>query len=376
MLEHETHCRQLTQRHSLCQPHYQSLRHPLLKPLIVALSALAVSSFCVSSVAAAEDTPPAQVFDLTTWKLTLPMDADGDDEVDEISVGELQSYQHPDYYYLNDNNHLVFVTPNSAFTTPNSSNARTELRQMLAGADDAFGPKAPEQNFALASHPEADRYAQIGGYLDATLRVDHVAERTDKPDRAAAYSVVIGQIHAGKDEAVLAQDNGFGHGNEPLKIYYKKFPDHETSSVFWNYERNLEKDDPERIDISHAVWGNDWSGSEDPGEAGIALGESFRYRVEVKDDVMHLTFASDGHPTRTFEQNLADNVGPDGEVDEADHPQGYAGDWMYFKAGSYNQCNTKPESGACLGTGVWETDQQHGDYAQVVFSELDSGPVE
>lgn len=125
----------------------------------------------------------AQVFDLTTWKLTLPMDVDGDDAVDEISVGELQSYQHPDFYYLDDDNHLVFVTPNSAFTTPNSSNARTELRQMLAGADDTLGAKAPEQNFALASHPDADRYAQIGGYLDATLRVDHVAERTDKPDR-------------------------------------------------------------------------------------------------------------------------------------------------------------------------------------------------
>ncbi len=329
----------------------------------------------MASAVLANDAAPAEAFDLSTWKLTLPMDADDNGSVDEIPVSELQSYTHKDYFYLNDQNHLVFVTPNSAFTTPNSSNARTELRQMLRSEDTSIGTKDPENNFALASHPNAEDYAQIGGFLEADLRVEHVALRTDNPERKSAYSVVIGQIHAGKDEALMQQGGGFGHGNEPLKIYYKKRPGDATGSVFWNYERNLEKEDPLRTDISHAVWGGDWSETAAPGEDGIALGESFSYRVEVKGDIMHLTFEAEGHPTRHFEKNLASNVGANGEVDSDDHPNGYAGDSMYFKAGSYNQCNTKPNSGACEGTGNWSTDQANGDYAKVIFSSLKSGNI-
>ncbi|MEM7626277.1 MAG: hypothetical protein AAF333_11835 [Planctomycetota bacterium] len=30
--------------------------------------------------------------------------------------------------------------------------------------------------------------------------------------------------------------NAEGHKNEPLKIFYTKFPGHDKGSVFWNYE--------------------------------------------------------------------------------------------------------------------------------------------
>ena len=56
--------------------------------------------------------------------------------------------------------------------------------------------------------------------MDATLRVDHVA---GNPNKKPAYSVVVGQIHAMKYKNT---SSGFGYGNEPLKIYYKKWPGH------------------------------------------------------------------------------------------------------------------------------------------------------
>ncbi|MFP5300541.1 polysaccharide lyase family 7 protein [Cobetia sp. SIMBA_158] len=346
-------------------------RQPLMNALVLALGTVTISAPSL-----ANDTPPAEAFNLDTWKLTLPMDGNGDGKVDEIKVSDLQSYRHADYFYLDDEDHLVFVTPNKAFTTPNSSNARTELRQMLRGTDTSIGTHDPQNNFALASHKHADQYAQVGGFLEATLRVEHVAERSRKPDRKSAYSVVVGQIHAGKDKALMEEDEGFGHGNEPLKIFYKKLPDQDTGSVFWNYEKNLAKEDPRRTDVSYAVWGNDWSSNADPGEEGISLGETFSYKVVVKGDIMHLTFNAEGHPTRNFEINLADNVDANGQVDQEDLPAGYAGDWMYFKAGSYNQCNTKPSSNACEGTGEWAKDEANGDYAKVVFTELESGKVQ
>ena len=66
--------------------------------------------------------------------------------------------------------------------------------------------------------------------MEATVMVDHVARRAGNPDRPAAFSAVIGQIHAIKDKP---QSGAFGYGNEPLKIYFKKYPDHNTGSVFW-----------------------------------------------------------------------------------------------------------------------------------------------
>ena len=139
---------------------------------------------------------------------------------------------------------MVFTAPNRATTTSGSSNTRSELRQMLRGTSTRIGtPKAS---------------------------VDQVAVKAQCPDRNPAYSVVVGQIHAvGYDDT----SSGFGYGNEPIKIYYKKFPGQDTGSVFWTYERNLARDNPDRSDIAVPGWRNIWDNVEDPGENGISLGE-------------------------------------------------------------------------------------------------------
>ncbi|MFM9776457.1 polysaccharide lyase family 7 protein, partial [Streptomyces galilaeus] len=51
---------------------------------------------------------PADKFDLSHWKITLPMDQDSNGKIDEIDVEEIQTYAHPDYFYLNDQGGMVF----------------------------------------------------------------------------------------------------------------------------------------------------------------------------------------------------------------------------------------------------------------------------
>lgn len=316
---------------------------------------------------------PANKFDLTHWKITVPIDSDGNGKADDIDTKALQSYQHPDFFYLDEQKNLVFTSPNKAVTTQTSTNTRSELRQMIRGLDTSIGTKSYGNNFALASHPDANLFDQIGGRLEATLKVNHVAINA-KVAKKPAYSVVVGQIHAGKDKRLIAEGNGFGYGNEPIKIYYKKWPNHDKGSVFWNYERNLAKDDPNRTDIAYPVWGNTWENPDEPADSGIALGEEFSYTIDVVGSTMYLTFTASNKPTINYQIDLSNNVDAYGNVDEKDNPNGYSGDWHYFKAGAYNQCSTKEAEGiwyaGCAGTGDWSTDKANGDYTSVTFSKL------
>jgi poly(beta-D-mannuronate) lyase len=339
--------------------------------IAIMLGALAIAGCDSSDKPQVTIVPPAEKFDLSHWKVTLPLDANEDGKIDEIQVKEIQSYSHPDFFYLNENNEMVFTAPNKAKTTAGSSNTRSELRQMIRGMDTSIDTKSLENNFTLLAN---DKGVVFGGKMSATLKVNHVSINAGHPEKFPAFSVVVGQIHADKNDKQIAEGEGFGWGNEPLKIYYKKWPDHKTGSVFWNYERNLAKDAPERIDIPFPVWGNTWENPEEPGDNGIALGEEFSYEVNVYENTMYLTFSAPNKETVKYEINLADNVDPYGQVDTLDNPKGYAKDAMYYKAGAYNQCSTKDAEGiwyaACPGTGVWETDKANGDYVSVAFSKL------
>lgn len=295
---------------------------------------------------------------LNEWKITL-----GDGE----TVNDLVDYEHEDYFY-NENDGadwVVYKTPNSGGTTANSSNTRSELRHL------------PEWT------PET------GGKLTGTLKVMHVSTTADARV-PASFSVVVGQIHSGE-----------GHENEPLKIFYKKFPGQTKGSVFWNYEINTEGNNSERWDYSTAVWGNDWSvvGSaessypEEPAD-GIELGEEFSYEINVFEGVMYLSFTSEGHPTKTFTKSLISSD----YVNYSDIPQqvldvfsstgqdgteqvnAYAGELQYFKQGAYNQTNGKdPADNMVWNTGAetygGDLAQQYanGSYTEVWFSKATVG---
>lgn len=338
-------------------------------------SALAVSAENLHIPTAATKTPPAKVFDLSHWNITLPMDKNRDGKVDSIKVKALKKYSHPDFFYLDENNNMVFTAPNKAATTANSSNTRSELRYMLRGTNTKLSTKGAPNNFTVAANPNADKYGSIGGRMDATLSVNHVSTEAGNPDKAPAYSAVVGQIHAVKYKDT---SSGFGYGNEPIKIYYKKFPNHETGSIFWTYELNLAKDDPKRRDIAYPVFGNTWENPADPGAQGVALNEEFSYTINVHENTMYLTFSNARLGTKTYQKSLVSQRDAYGNIEPDANKFGYAVDSNYFKAGIYNQCSTSNKDGfwyaGCPGTGKWEEDKANGHYAQATFTKLVVGP--
>ncbi|RMA64812.1 polysaccharide lyase family 7 protein [Ulvibacter antarcticus] len=280
----------------------------------------------------------------------------------------LINYSKEDFFYTENDgktNWVVYKTPNSGITSKNSGNTRTELGQKKRWI------------------PET------GGKLTGKLKVQHVSTTGDARV-AASYSVVVGQIHS--DE---------GHKNEPLKIFYKKFPGHTNGSVFWNYEINTEGDNGERWDYSTAVWGYDMSvlGTslatypEEPKD-GIALGEEFSYEINVFEGIMYLTFSSDTHETKTFTKSLITSdyskksdipqqivslyatIGRDG----TERTNAYADELQFFKQGAYNQTNGKKP----VDNMVWSTGSEifggnvaeqyaKGSYTEVWFKEATVG---
>ena len=319
---------------------------------------------------------PGTKFDLREWKITLPADANGDGKVDEVDVAQIQRFIDRDYFYIDSEGRMVFIAPNKAKTTAGSSNTRSELRHMLRGKNTKIKTTDPGNNFAVEARKDSDKFGRVGGKLEATLRVDHVAVNALKPESRPAFAVVVGQIHA------LEYDNktsGFGWGNEPIKIFYKKLPGHEAGSVFWTYERNLPKDDPNRDDVAYPVFGKLWNDLADPGKAGVKLGEDFSYVINVYRNTMYLTFHNERLGTVRYRKSLVSHVDANGVVDPLDNKLSYGGDTLYFKAGAYNQCSTKIDShgawaAGCGGTGDWKADKINGDYTKVSFSRLVVGP--
>ena len=279
------------------------------------------------------------------------------------NVGQAVDFNDSNFFYVkkeNDKNWIVFKTPNAGNTHGTSNNTRTELAQLKKWS------------------------AKDNSKLEASLKVTNVA-KTGDARVAASYSVVVGQIHSAD-----------GHENEPLKIFYKKFPGHKKGSVFWNYEINTKgNDNSKRWDYSYPVWGYDFSvvGNEknsypeEPSD-GIELNELFSYEIKVNNGIMTLIFSSDGHETKKFTKNLIKSEYSDlsktpDQVKKLFYPIGqngierqsaYADEGLFFKLGSYNQTNGKDPSvnrvwcsGAETHDGDLQKQYEGGNYAEVWF---------
>lgn len=273
----------------------------------------------------------------------------------------LVNFEHKNFFYVaNDGktNWVVYKTPNSGITSRTSSNTRTELGQI-----EHWIP-------------------ETGGKLTGTLKVMNVSTTGDA-SVSSSFSVVVGQIHS--DE---------GHENEPLKIFYKKFPGHEKGSVFWNYEINTNGDDNSgRFDFSTAVWGYDFSvvgpdaiTAPDEPKDGIALGEVFSYEINVHKGIMYLTFTSKNHETIKFTKSLVQsdfskksdipqqviNVYSSRRAVSVERDTAYAGEINYFKQGAYNQANGKSTKSEIYGGDI-DKQYANGSYAEVWFKEANVG---
>ncbi len=275
------------------------------------------------------DLPPGRNFDLLDWYLNTPSDDDNDGISDRFTEIELANGAvDKRYFYTAEDGGMVFrATIGGAKTSTNTQYTRTELREMLRRGDTNIGTKGEggspgANNWVFSSAPaETQKSAgAVDGALRATLAVNHVTTTGDNRDIG---QVVIGQIHAGKDE--------------PARLYYQKFPDSQRGALYLAHEPSGGDD------IYVELLGRKTRVPEDP-EDGIALNEKFSYEIKAEGHSLTVTISQGG------------KVRAQKTIDMSASGYDVANDYMYFKAGVYNQNKSgDPE-----------------DYVQATFYELEN----
>lgn len=251
--------------------------------------------------------PPSDNFDLTQWKLTLP-------DASEISPSSLSNgYEHSSWFYTDSSTGgMVFRSPNIGDSTENSSYTRSELREML---NPSAGTKSYGNNWVTSTSSSSVK-AQAGGVdgtMTATLRVDKVSTTGDS---SKVGRVVVGQIHA--------------PDTEPIRLYYHKRPSDSKGAIYFGTD-DLSNNNT-YVDVIGGP--NDLNPSN-----GIALGQKWSYEIKLTGLQLRVKITPEGGSTTTVTYTL---------------PSGYNDEYMYFKAGVYNQNNTGSSS----------------DYAQATFFDL------
>jgi len=252
---------------------------------------------------------PNENFDLQSWYLTLPTDLNEDKKADIIYESPLSNgFELKPLFYTAADGGMVFACPNKgAKTSKNTKYARTELREMLRRGNTRIKTQGiTENNWVFSSaHGSVKRKAgAVEGSLEATLAVNRVSVTGE--DKKVGR-VIIGQIHATDDE--------------PIRLYYRKLPNNEHGAIYFAHEINGGDD----------VWVN-LIGSRshtlaDPAD-GIKLNEKFSYKITVQNDVLFVTLIREGKNNITKQFDMQNS--------------GYSknNQYMYFKAGVYNQNNS------------------------------------
>lgn len=278
---------------------------------------LLVLNIFASSASAQLDTelPPSGNFDLNCWKLTRPNQQEKDENI--LSNGY---YVEGEFYTDSITGAMVFWCPNDGLTG-GSTYPRNELREMMRCGDTNIGTQGINKNnwvFSSSSMENQEAAAGVDGIMTATVTVDHVSETSD-----ASFKVgrtIIGQIHASDDE--------------PCRLYYRKLPGHTKGSVYIAHEPTTSAEQ------WYDMIGSRSDNAPDPVD-GIALGEKFSYEIKAIGNLLTVTIMREGMDDVVQEVDMTDS--------------GFADDWMYFKAGNYNQNNAGDP----------------GEYAQVSFYALE-----
>ncbi len=260
------------------------------------------------------DLAPGENFDLLGWYLSVPTDNDNSGTADSVYEIELaQGYQDERFFYTAADGGMVFRCPVKGFkTSKNTSFTRTELREMLRRGDKSIRTKTDDgtpnkNNWVFSSAPEkAQRDAgAVDGVLEATLAINHVTT-TGEPNETGR--VIIGQIHAKDDE--------------PIRLYYRKLPNNTHGAIYAAHERIGEPDD-----LYYELIGSRATSAENP-ENGIQLNEKFSYKIDARGNFLYVAISKDGAV-------LAETT-----IDMTNSGYGVEDDYMYFKAGVYNQNKT------------------------------------
>lgn len=259
--------------------------------------------------------PPSGNFDLSCWKLTRPNQQEKGESI--LSNGY---YVSGEFYTDSITGAMVFWCPNDGLTG-GSTYPRNELREMMrCGNTNISSQGITKNNWVFSSSTMANQQAAAGvdGILTATVAVDHVSETSDENRKIGR--TIVGQIHASDDE--------------PCRLYYRKLPGNTKGSIYLAHEPTTS---PEQW---YDMIGSRSDGAPDPVD-GIALGEQFSYEIKVIGNLLTVTIMRDGMNDVVQVVDMTDS--------------GFADDWMYFKAGNYNQNNAGDPD----------------EYAQVSFFALD-----
>jgi len=259
---------------------------------------------------------PASQHDLLGWTISVPVDEDGNGRSDQIKEKELAAgYANEHFFYLDSDGGMVFKSPiKGAKTSKNTTYTRSELREMMRRGNTAYKTKGVTGNnwvFSTAPAEDLENAGGVDGVLEATLAVNHV---TTTGVNWQQGRVIIGQIHANDDE--------------PVRIYYRKLPQHEKGSIYFAHEPN--GGDDIWFDMIGNSLPNYWNQDATPAEPedGIKLGEKFSYRIDVKGHQLAVSIMRPGKEDITT------------VVDMKDSKYDVGGQYMYFKAGVYNQNKT------------------------------------
>ncbi|MCC2605172.1 polysaccharide lyase family 7 protein [Planctobacterium marinum] len=255
------------------------------------------------------DVSPSENFDLLDWSLTLPTDLNKDGKADMIYEQPLsEGFTLNPLFYTAADGGMVFACPNEgARTSKNTRYPRTELREMLRRGNTRIKTQGISKNnwvFSSAHGSVRRDAAAVDGSLEATLAVNRVSVSGD-PKKVGR--VIIGQIHATDDE--------------PIRLYYRKLPHNDLGAVYFAHELNGGEDLWVEILGSRS---SDWRDPDD----GIRLNEKFSYKITVQDEVLYVTLIREG------KQNIHKSQ------DMRQSGYGSNSQYMYFKAGVYNQNNS------------------------------------
>jgi hypothetical protein len=247
----------------------------------------------------------------------LPTDHEGTGKATTIQEKEIANgFVDDENFYVNQTGDgIVFSSPiKGVLTSKNTTYTRSELREMMRCGDTSIATKGVNKNnWVLSSAPQADRKnaGAVDGSLDAVLTVDEV---TTTGAIWQQGRVIVGQIHANDDE--------------PCKLYYRKFPHHQRGSVFVAFEPREQDDEVYPIIGTHVPDYYTQDGEVVEPEDGIELGEKWGCQIKAVGNQLTVTVRREGKPDAVQVIDMSN-----GRYDQG-------GQYMYFKAGVYNQNKT------------------------------------
>ncbi len=164
-----------------------------------------------------------------------------------------------------------------------------------------------KNNWVLST--AAKRYRKkaggVDGELHASLAVNYV---TTTGAKSEVGRVIIGQIH--------------GRDDEPVRLYYRKLPHHSKGTLYFAHEVKGQSED-----IYIPLIGNRANKADDPID-GIALNKVFSYSIVAAGHAAEVSIHKEG------------KVIARKRIDMSKSGYNSSDEYLYFKAGVYNQNKT------------------------------------